>query len=74
MRCAAIEQEVNGRECIFVGIKRPQQGCVFIAYYPSNGATVIREVPASESITKQASPLIPEFILGILVGKLERND
>lgn len=69
LRCAAIDSSINGIDVILACIKT-ETGIIFIRYQPKVGSVFANEVLKGDSITQNIGTLIPDFLLGVLVGKI----
>ena len=68
LRCAAIDASITGIDVILVCVKT-DTGMVFFRYQPKTGMVFANEVLKGDSITQNIGTFIPDFLLGVLVGK-----
>jgi hypothetical protein len=69
LRCAAIDSSINGIDVVLACVKT-ETGMLFIRYHIKTGTVFANEVLKGDSITQNMGTLVPEFLLGILVGKI----
>ena len=67
---ALIDTNAAGREILYAAFRLPI-GTIFLRYDIKVDLPIFKIVARGESITENVGSLIPEFLLGILVGGLD---